>query len=465
MKNKLLLLLMLFINGTVIAQEEQLLSYEDFMRMVVTHHPITFQMAIQDEKSDAYEMKAKGGFDPTVGFNFDRKSFDAKNYWDRIEGYLKVPLWLGPDIKIGYEDNTGDFLNMSELVPDQGLVSWGVSLPIGRGLFFDERRKTVEEAKLIRESNTIKRQELFNKLMFGASKAYLEWQSNYVKRAIQQESFVLAQELYENTVQSFINGDKPAIDTVEALVNVRNREQGLIQLEQELQISRQRLNNYLWMQGQVPLELEEIVIPETINQDQHQSVVQEIQLDPQSFISSNPQLQVFMIRERQLNLDQRLARENLKPTANVNFNLLTRNDGDNAFINYNFDDYKLGVDVYYPLFTRKERGQLKLTQLFLQENNLQAKAATEMLENEIIFLANNEANFASQVNIIQENVGNYEKLLDAEREKFSIGESSVFLLNYREASLLDIRIKEINTLEKLIKNRLNLMLTSFAWRE
>ena len=38
-------------------------------------------------------------------------------------------------------------------------------------------------------------------------------------------------------------------------------------------------------------------------------------------------------------------------------------------------------------------------------------------------------------------VGNYETLLDAEFEKFRIGESSIFLLNSREQKLIDSQMK------------------------
>ncbi|NNF36956.1 MAG: TolC family protein [Saprospiraceae bacterium] len=463
MKKWMLYIGFIFLSLKLIGQSDEVLGYEDYIQMVRTHHPITFQMNLLDEKSDAYELKAKGGFDPSINFSLDNKTFDSKEYWQRIGGYLKVPIWLGPDIKLGYEDNTGDFLNMSELVPDLGLMSWGLSVPVGRGLFFDERRKVVEEAKVIRESNNIKKQQLFNKLMHGASKAYIEWQSNYARREILEESADIARQLYENTVQSFINGDKPAIDTIEALVNYRNRQQGLIQINQELLMSRQRLNNYLWMQGQVPLELEEEIVPDALNDNEWATMTQSIRLDPMSTITSNPQLQMFVLRERQLELDRRLAKENLKPVANVNFSLLTRGDNDNTFINYDFNDYKVGVDFYYPLFTRKERGQLKLTELSLQENSLEAKTATEMLENQILNLIAMEDNMGEQLSIIGENVGDYQELLNAEIEKFSIGESSVFLLNYREFSLLDIRVKQVDTVEKLLKNRLDLMLTTFSW--
>jgi outer membrane protein TolC len=465
MKRWFLYISLLIISSRLASQGNDILGYEDYIQMVRIHHPVAYQMNLLDEKSDAYELKAKGGFDPSINFSLDNKAFDSKEYWQRIGGYLKVPTWLGPDIKLGYEDNTGDFLNMSELVPDLGLISWGLSVPVGRGLFFDERRKVVEEAKIIRESNNIKRQQLFNKLMYGASKAYLEWQSNYTRRSIQEESADIARQLYLNTVQSFLNGDKPAIDTIEALVNYRNRQQGLIQINQELLISRQRLNNYLWMQGQVPLELEEEIVPEDLDDEEWEAMAQTIRLDPIANIVSNPQLQMFVLRERQLELDRRLAKENLKPVANVNFSLLTRGDNDNTFINYDFNDYKVGVDFYYPLFTRKERGQLKLTELSLQENNLEAKTATEMLENQILNLIAMEDNMGEQLSIIGENVDDYRELLNAEIEKFSIGESSVFLLNYREFSLLDIRVKQIDTVEKLLKNRLDLMLTTYSWTE
>jgi hypothetical protein len=59
---------------------------------------------------------------------------------------LKKPVWIGPDIKIGYEKNTGQFVSDDSETPNDGLLYTGISLPIGRGILIDERRAALKQA-------------------------------------------------------------------------------------------------------------------------------------------------------------------------------------------------------------------------------------------------------------------------------------------------------------------------------
>jgi outer membrane protein TolC len=53
--------------------------------------------------------------------------------------------------------------------------------------------------------------------------------------------------------------------------------------------------------------------------------------------------------------------------------------------------------------------------------------------------------------LYRETVANYQRLLDAELRKFSIGESSIFLINSRENKLIDAQLKLIKLESSLPK--------------
>ena len=60
----------------------------------------------------------------------------------------------------------------------------------------------------------------------------------------------------------------------------------------------------------------------------------------------------------------------------------------------------------------------------------------------------------SQISIIRQTQQAHQKLLEGEEIRFSLGESSLFLINARETKLLEINEKLIETENKLIKNTL-----------
>ena len=96
---------------------------------------------------------ARGNFDPKLKSNFEIKEFGEKNttYYNTWDSKLEVPLWVPADLNVGYEQNRGEYLNDELANTEGGLIYAGVSVPVGRGLFIDERRTAVRTARLMQD--------------------------------------------------------------------------------------------------------------------------------------------------------------------------------------------------------------------------------------------------------------------------------------------------------------------------
>ena len=447
------------------AIDSLVLQYNDFMGQVVEHHPISVQVSLIDRESDAYEMKARGEFDPKIEVNYDHKSYDDKNYYSRLNGVLKVPVWFGPEFKMGYENTEGVFLNPSENLPPNGLINPGISLPIGRGLMFDQRRKIMEESRIIRQENEIKQIQLLNQVLYEASISYLDWQIGFERLAVQEEAIRTAETLYNNTVAAFQNGDRPAIDTLEALIALKTRQQDMVAFRQEYEKSRFKLNNFLWLDGQIPLELDSMVYPEPSDIQLLLRPITEISVQLDEILMNHPALRKYDLIEKQLILDKRIGNERLKPQLDLRFNPLVQPFPDASTLGYNPGDYKVGFDFSYPLFTRKERANMKLIDIDRQQNSYDASQAEVKLKNLLNTYNMQEGTINDQLNLISENIVNSRRLLQAEYDKFDMGESSIFLINSRESKLFELMIYRLNILGYLMENRFNFMLTSQEWHE
>jgi outer membrane protein TolC len=94
-----------------------------------------------------------------------------------------------------------------------------------------------------------------------------------------------------------------------------------------------------------------------------------------------------------------------------------------------------------PLFLRKERGDAALAGLKIQETEagiLQLRAQLALkIKNALIDLNNS----FTQLQIYQQTVNDSKKLLDAERNMFDNGESSLFLVNMRELAYVQSQLK------------------------
>ncbi len=93
-------------------------------------------------------MMARGGFDPKIEVDFDKKQFKDKEYYSILNSSFKIPTWYGIEVKAGFDNSEGIYLNPQNTLPNQGLTSFGISVPLGQGLLINQRMADVRKAKM-----------------------------------------------------------------------------------------------------------------------------------------------------------------------------------------------------------------------------------------------------------------------------------------------------------------------------
>jgi len=451
-------ILLSFVFFNLTAQGNKPFTLEEFITIVKENHPTLKQIDLLDRKSKAYERKAKGGIDPTITMDYDKKSFDDKNYFNKYQGVLKIPTWYGIDFEAGYDFSNGDFLNSELTLPENGLAYAGVKIPVGAGLFFNERRKILEESKIISQLNTVKQIEIVNKVLSSAYKAYINWFTRFQEINAFQKALTITDQNFENISASVETGLKPAVDTLEYRLSLLTRGNVLLKSRQDYFEATQELSTFLWREGIIPLELEDDVIPEDLSNNQWRDQVTEAIVKKEELIANNPTLARLDLENDQLALEQRIQKEFLKPQLNVKLNPLVNVFNDQT-ISYSPKDYKIGADFYYPLNNRKTKASLQLAEIDI-ENNLLDKAYTSRsiqlsLKTSVQALNNLDTLFARA----EQNRQIAAQLLAVELEKFSIGESSVFLLNSRETKLVEYQLKVLELRKKIFTTRVKIIET------
>ena len=154
------------------AQEINTLDFRTYLGFVKKHHPIAKQAELTISVAEANLLKSKGGFDPKIEVDYDRKDFKDLEYFDILNTTFKIPTWYGVEVKAGFERNEGVFLNPERNVPEEGLYSAGISIPLAQGLIINERMAALKKAKLFREQSKADRDMLVNEILYNASLAY-----------------------------------------------------------------------------------------------------------------------------------------------------------------------------------------------------------------------------------------------------------------------------------------------------
>jgi outer membrane protein TolC len=450
-------LILLFLAWPLMGQEADplVLNFREYLGYVKKYHPIAKQAELVIAVGEANLMKARGGFDPKVEVDYDRKQFKGTEYYDRLNAAFKIPTWYGIELKGNFEQTEGDFLNPDETLPDDGLYSAGVSFSLGRGFLANDRMATLRKARFFREQTLADRDLLINTILFDASVAYFDWLQAYNDREIFRQFLNNALVRFEGIKERAEAGDLASIDTVEAKIAYQSRALSLTQAEVNLRNKALELSNFLWMSGDVPVELKEGVIPDTRLQKEIDIALEIMGLPLDSFtIENHPKIVSLGLKIDQLIIDKRLKTNQLLPRIDLEYNFLTETP---EFLNsYDQDNYKGGVNISLPLFLRKERGELKLAKFKLRDAEFEYANASVSIANKVLAIYNELDSFGEQNQLVYEIVDNYRALLEGEERKFSFGESSLFLINSRESRLIDARLKQNELQNKFFKAKAKL---------
>ncbi|MEM8887679.1 MAG: TolC family protein, partial [Bacteroidota bacterium] len=357
------ILLFVFLIPSMEGQESKIMSFDSFMEIVEEHHPLSLQAELFPEQGRQGVKEARGGFDPKLVSDLANKNFDGKTYYDVFEGGMKIPTWFGLEFYGGFEQNQGVFLNPERTVPDGGLAHAGVSLPVGRGLFIDKRRASLRQAQIAQRSSLEERRELRNQLFYEAAKAYWDWFKAYHVLEVYRDAQRLAEVRLRAVQQGAELGDRAFIDTLEAEIQVQNRQLSAQEALLELENARALLELFLWRDGIIPLELTTGTIP-VANEDVDARLPDQRfrqQIDSLAYL--HPNLAQSRFKLEQLGIEQRLKREQLKPKLDLKYNFLTEPVGNNWLSNFNTNNYAWGFSFSVPLFLRKERAAINLNRL------------------------------------------------------------------------------------------------------
>ena len=424
----------------------QIFSLEKYLTWVRAYHPVMQQAGLLENKADARLLEARGGFDPKLFGEYEDKSFDQKNYFRIGEAGLKVPLWFGADVKVAYLWSNGQFLSPEGTLPEVGQAVVGIEVPLLQGLAFDQRRAQVQQARLFKDANEAMRRTIVNELLLKAIETYWKWAYQNQVLNIYENALALTEERFVNIRESFRQGDKPAIDTLETLIQIQNRTLQLTQAKVDFQNATLDLSNFLWFEDLVPLEVSENLIPERLENLWSPETLSRSTIE--NLTQNHPELQNIFIKREQLDIKERLKREQFKPNLRFNYNFLgngfdlSEGDSENSVVNNLItENYKWGVTFNYPLLLRKERGGLELVRLEQLENQNKLKEKELKIANKIRIISQQITTTLEQLEVVNSAVNNYESLLAAENEKFRFGESSIFLINSREQKLIEAQLK------------------------
>jgi len=437
---KIFALFLLLSTGITFSQDNlNELTFEEYLGYVKKNHPLVKQADLKITEAQAKLMKARGSFDPKLEAEYNEKQFSDKNYYSVFNGSFKIPTWYGVEIKAAFDNNEGIYINPENTLPNSGLTSLGISVPIGQGLWINERMADLRKAKIYQKVNEAERKIMITEVIYEASKSYVNWKRSFDEVKLYEDYLKNATTRFNGVTILIEEGDKPAIDSIEAGITVKNRRLNLENANLKLLKSKLVLSNYLWTEEGTPLELENNIYPES---EIEKDFLFTLKIDEfQNFsIENHPKIEALNRKIEILDVETKLFANSFLPKIDLNYNYLSE---PSAFDDYRLNDYKFGVNFAFPLFLRKERANLKLAKIRVNESKFSLNFEQQSLISKIESQKFEINSFKKQIKLNTELVNSYDQMLKAEERLFQMGESSLFLINSRENTLVTSQLSNI----------------------
>lgn len=426
------------------------LPHAEFLKLVSQYHPVARQAGLNPERARQEIRQARGAFDPSINAKYYGKQLKGSDYYHDWETALRVPTWFGVDVKAGWDRGTGPYVNPQEYTATGGLSYLGLSVPLAQGLLIDERRTALRVAQTLAGLAEAERRAIRNKLLLSASKDYWEWALARERLRLLAANEAVAAVRFAATRQRVLAGDLAAIDSVEALTELQNRQGQRLAARVQAQNAALVASTYLWDAEGRPRELPPGARPQPLP-----PAAAWRPLLPDSLTNlaasaqqQHPDLAKTRAKQVQLGLENRLQLNKLLPKLTADYNLLLPGrpfafEGSPQPFQggYSVNNYKLGLSLAQPILLRAERAKRQLTQLKLRDAGFQLDNYQRQVANALQAAANDWEALVEQLRLQQQATANYQRLRNGEQTRFDGGESTVFFINSREASLLAARQK------------------------
>ncbi len=421
-------------------------SLENMYASMLEFHPIVKQTRLLNEVARQEIRMARGAFDPKVQAQLNIKEFDKKDYYNKFNSSFTIPTWFPIDPKIGYESNSGLYIDPENIVggsSDNSQLTTGISLPLGRGLFTDDRRAALKQAKLFTQMAAAEQVKLINKILLDAAKDYWQWYFSYYNYRLMGKNAVIAEEIFRRVKLDATYGEASTIDTVQAKIILQQRLVDRQEAFLEFLNTGIKISNYLWDNAGYPVQLSNDIAPVLVQNDGELLALQTLTDLTLQAKQNHPELVKLRVKLDQLEVDRKLAAEYLKPRLDLNYNFINqpiRPNGD--FQSFRFlNDYKFGLDFSMPILIRKERAKLEQTKIKIQSTQYEQTQAEREIVNQINAVFNQIVN-TSQILVQQTSVAaNYDRLLKAELFNLENGESDLFKINVQQEKLIQSQSK------------------------
>ena len=407
------------------------LTLDAFLDQVLRTSPAARSLRLETDRALAALLDARGAFDPYLTSGYEYKTQGSKDKLNILRSGVALPfdLPMSPSLKVDYRRGLGSSIDPSVFTSHVGETRFGLSFSPLKGFATDKRRAALDKARLEPRRADALQTRGRHRVLLDATRAFWTWVEAQGILQINRELMVLATRRRDLVVRQVRAGETAAVDSVEAELAVVSREGKVAAARRKAEEARVKLGVFFWEEDGTPQPLRHDPpplpdLPAVADSAAAMTLAQ----------SRRPELKEIALKQRQMQVEQRLARERLRPDLKLEAQVVSYDESP-----FNVNDVKLGFKIDQPLFFRGGRSQAERVEIDMQalrfKQALTRRKVRADVEAALVALRQSRRRVAAterQVELAQH-------LQRAEQRRFDLGESTLFLVNQREQAFAEAR--------------------------
>ena len=421
------------------------LTLENILQSVEKHYPPLRVALLEAPIAEADYLAAQGRFDLVLRSFVDTNSlgFYESRRFD-VSAEQPTALW-GTSFFSGYQTSGGSFPSYDGKFQTNGLGEYraGMRVPLFRDRAVDSRRAELGKASLGRRLADLGIQQQRLVILQAATARYWNWVAAGRRFAVAQSILDMAVEREKILETAVELGQLPRFEVLDNKRIIEQRRSQFVAGRRGLEQTSFDLSLfYRDDQGQ-PRVAEPAQLPSAFPRP---TAIDENQLerDITQALDRRPELARLSTQQDQVRIDQRLAENRRLP--GLDFILSYDRELGERRIPRGPNELRAGISFELPLQRRTATGQAVAARTRVAQIDQRLQFQREQVSVEVRDAVSAVRAAYEGANVLEAEVLATRQVEDAERLRYDLGESTLFVLNQRELQTADAQVREVSAL-------------------
>lgn len=420
------------------------LALDDVLTSVETTFPLLIAALQERGVADGELVSALGAFDLSITGSALQT---PAGYYDNYRADLKLEQQTaasGAKVFGGYKWGRGHFPEWfgDRQTYDGGAFQGGILLPLLKGAPIDKKRADLYKARISRQQAepTIQRARI--EYVRNASRAYWDWVAASQSVQIGENLLEIAVERDALIAKQIELGQIVPIERIDNRRVLTTRQAKLIDFRRKSQATAIKLSLYYRDETGTPLLARIDQAPASFPEFDEPDAALLIEEGLSVAVNNRPEILHIQLARQRLGVDLDTARNSLLPEVDAVAQATQNMGGPTDKFDKSQTTVEAGVTFDVPLQRRKARGEVQKSTAAIARLGQQLEYARNSVTVEVQEAVTNLVASYQQVDRTRESVFLAERMEQAERVRFSLGQgtTTILVVNLREIATADARL-------------------------